>query len=193
MKLLSCARAPVHPIEQQLTHRSPGASLSTPIPRISTLQTFRARRTFSHTPLLLKKKGRAEREKEEEEAEKSSGVVEDPFDFSTLEAGIEKGLEKLKNDLSKLRTGGRFNPELLENVRVHLSKDSKATERLGDLAQVLPKGGRSLMVLVGEKDVSNIFEGECWKFVNWGSACQTDHFCNSGLEGSESTAATRRS
>jgi ribosome recycling factor len=25
---------------------------------------------------------------------------------------------------------------------------------LGDLAQVLPKGGRSVMVLVGEKDVS---------------------------------------
>jgi hypothetical protein len=38
---------------------------------------------------------------------------------------------------------------------VHLSKESKATERLGDLAQVLPKGGRSLMVLVGEKEVSD--------------------------------------
>jgi hypothetical protein len=43
---------------------------------------------------------------------------------------------------------------VLENVRVHLVKDSKASERLGDLAQVLPKGGRSVMVLVGEKDVS---------------------------------------
>lgn len=43
---------------------------------------------------------------------------------------------------------------------MHLSKDSKATERLGDLAQVLPKGGRSLMVLVGEKDVGDtICEG----------------------------------
>lgn len=100
---------------------------------------------------MLKKKGKAEREKEADEA---PGVVEDPFDFSTLEAGIEKSLEKLKNDLSKLRTGGRFNPEILENVRVHLTKDSKATERLGDLAQVLPKG-RSVMLLVGEKEVSN--------------------------------------
>lgn len=33
-------------------------------------------------------------------------------------------------------------------------KDSKTSEKLGDLAQVLPKGGRSLMILVGEKDVS---------------------------------------
>lgn len=32
-------------------------------------------------------------------------------------------------------------------------KGSKATERLGDLAQVLPKG-RNVMILVGEKDVS---------------------------------------
>ena len=86
--------------------------------------------------------------------------MEDPFDFSTLESGIKKSLEKLKTDLSKLQTGGRFNPELLESVRVQLSKDSKATERLGDLAQVLPKGGRSLMVLVGEKDVSDALHGE---------------------------------
>jgi ribosome recycling factor len=71
-----------------------------------------------------------------------------------LSEGISKVLERLKNDLSKLRTGGRFNPEVLENLRVHLSKDSKASERLGDLAQVLPKGGRSLMILVGEKEVS---------------------------------------
>ena len=38
---------------------------------------------------------------------------------------------------------------------MHLIKDSKASERLGDLAQVLPKGGRSLMILVGEKEVSD--------------------------------------
>ncbi|KAG9247020.1 putative ribosome-recycling factor, mitochondrial [Calycina marina] len=77
---------------------------------------------------------------------------DDPFDFSTLSAGIDKSLEKLSVNLSKLRTGGRFNIEILEDVRVQLDKDVKGTERLGDLAQVLPKGGRSVMVLVGEKD-----------------------------------------
>jgi ribosome recycling factor len=101
--------------------------------------------------VLLKKKARAENE---ESASSQRTEVDDPYDFSTLNAGIEKSLEKLKDDLSKLRTGGRFNPEVLENLRVHLVKDSKASERLGDLAQVLPKGGRSLMILVGEKDVS---------------------------------------
>jgi ribosome recycling factor len=108
--------------------------------------------------MFLKKKGKAEREKEEDEAASSkSAEVEDPYDFSTLDSGIEKVLSKLQNDLSKLRTGGRFNPEVLENLRVHLNKEGKNTERLGDLAQVLPKGGRSLMILVGEKDVSSLF------------------------------------
>jgi ribosome recycling factor len=73
-----------------------------------------------------------------------------------LNNGIKLVLEKLKDDLSKLRTGGRFNPEILESLRVQLNKDVKGTERLGDLAQVLPKGGRSLMLLVGEKDVRAI-------------------------------------
>jgi ribosome recycling factor len=100
----------------------------------------------------LKKKSRAERENEEA-AEEEIAVVEDPYDFTTLEEGILKALDKLKNDLSKLRTGGRFNPEVLENLRVHLIKDNKSSERLGDLAQVLPKGGRNLMILVGEKEV----------------------------------------
>ncbi|PBP22416.1 hypothetical protein BUE80_DR006673 [Diplocarpon rosae] len=108
-------------------------------------------RQFSQTPFFLRKNGQPER------GNKASALlyekeVEDPYDFSTLNLGIERVLEKLKVDLSKLRTGGRFNPEVLENLRVHLVKDSKASEKLGDLAQVLPKGGRSLMILVGEKD-----------------------------------------
>ncbi|TVY19204.1 hypothetical protein LARI1_G001754, partial [Lachnellula arida] len=107
-------------------------------------------RAFSQSPLLLKKKSKADRELEE--AASTNQVVEDPLDFSELDAGIEKALKKLENDLSKLRTGGRFNPEVLDNLRVSLSKGDKKTERLGDLANVLPNGGRMLMVLVGEKE-----------------------------------------
>ncbi|EHL03527.1 putative Ribosome-recycling factor, mitochondrial [Glarea lozoyensis 74030] len=88
----------------------------------------------------------------EAEAAAPTTETEDPFDFSILENSITKTLDKLKDNLSKLRTGGRFNPEALENVRVQLDKKSKKTERLGDLAQVLPKTGRSLAILVGEKD-----------------------------------------
>ena len=46
---------------------------------------------------------------------------------------------------------------------MHLNKENKATERLGDLAQVLLKGGRTLMVLAGEKDVSELIHGHLSK------------------------------
>ncbi|TGO10222.1 hypothetical protein BTUL_0141g00270 [Botrytis tulipae] len=113
---------------------------------------------FQSTPTLLKKKDKGNKnsssEPESSSSTSSSAAAEDndPFDFSTLQAGIDKSLEKLKNDLGKLRTGGRFNPEVLEGLRVKLGKDAKESFRLGDLAQVLPKGGRSVVVLVGEKD-----------------------------------------
>ncbi len=105
---------------------------------------------------MCKKGGKAAREEKISSAPDKSSVVEDPYDFSTLEAGIQKTLTKLQDDLSKLRTGGRFNPELLEGVRVHLKKENKQSIRLGDLAQVVPKGGKSIVVLVGEADVSRL-------------------------------------
>ena len=121
--------------------------------RKATPQLSNCCRDFTQTSILSKKKGKSDREKDEAAEPVQSGGVDDPFDYSSLETGILKALEKLKNDLSKLRTGGRFNPEQLENVKVHLRKESKDSIKLGELAQVLPKGGRSLMVLVGEKDV----------------------------------------
>lgn len=69
-----------------------------------------------------------------------------------LEADIGKAIERLKNDLSKLRAGGRFNPEVLEALRVKVGKESV---RLGDVAQVVPKG-RQVQVLVGEEEVSGL-------------------------------------
>ncbi len=75
------------------------------------------------------------------------------FDLSELQAGIEKAIVKLKYELSKLRPGGRFNPELLENLAVSLDKKSKQVIRLKELAQVVPRGGRTIVIHVGEKDV----------------------------------------
>lgn len=111
---------------------------------------------MSSNPVLRKKKSAEylEKQREREEATSQATKVEDPYDFSALLDGTEKTIKKLENDLSKLRTGGRFNLEVLENLRVRVERDRTAGVRLGDLAQVLPKGGRSLMILVGEKDVS---------------------------------------
>lgn len=107
-------------------------------------------RPFSTTQCLLKKGAKAARE-EKQAASSKSEAADDPFDFTTLEADIAAAIERLKNDLSKLRVGGRFNPEVLENLRVQPDKNSNQTVKLNDLAQVIPKG-RTVQILVGEKD-----------------------------------------
>ncbi|KAK5006026.1 hypothetical protein LTR60_006086 [Cryomyces antarcticus] len=82
----------------------------------------------------------------------ASPAADDPFDFSVLESDIAKVHERLQHELKKLRSGGRFNPEVLEALRVHLVKGGKESVRLGDVAQVIPKG-RVVQLVVGEKDV----------------------------------------
>ena len=109
-------------------------------------------RDFSSSTNLYKKGGKQENKRNVENAAAQMADV-DPFDFSELQAGIQRALERLKDDLSKLRPGGRFNPDILEALRVHLVKGDKETVRLGDLAQAIPKGGRAVVVLVGEADV----------------------------------------
>ena len=115
---------------------------------------FSARRSFTTTPSLLKKGGKAARDESKAQAasQKDAAPAEDPADFSALEADIAAAVARLKDDLSKLRAGGRFNPELLENLRVQPDKSSASKVRLSDVAQVVPKG-RTVQVLVGEKDV----------------------------------------
>jgi ribosome recycling factor len=81
----------------------------------------------------------------------------DPFDLSGLEDGVARALEKLRNDISKLGRGGRFDPEAIESLRVQLVKGQKETVRLSEVAQVVPKGGRSMTVLVGDEEVGTLF------------------------------------
>lgn len=65
-----------------------------------------------------------------------------------------KAIEHLTHELAQLRSGGRLNPELVENLKVQLgtARDGKETVKLRDIAQVVPKG-RLLNVMVGEQDV----------------------------------------
>lgn len=77
---------------------------------------------------------------------------EDPYDLSSLENGIVAAVARLKDELSKLRMGGRFNTESLEDLRVSLGKGGKEIVRLGELAQVVPKGGRTVTILASEEE-----------------------------------------
>ncbi|KAK3067077.1 hypothetical protein LTR53_016256 [Teratosphaeriaceae sp. CCFEE 6253] len=108
-------------------------------------------RCFNTTPPLLKKGAKAARDATQSPSSSASSGSDDPSDFSALEADIATLLDRLKTDLSQLRAGGRFNTELLENLRVQVDKTSKTTVKLSDVAQVVPKG-RTVQVMVGEKD-----------------------------------------
>ncbi|CAP98309.1 hypothetical protein E8E15_002662 [Penicillium rubens] len=111
-------------------------------------------REFTNSPALYKKKDKAKKASASasEPEESSSAPSEDPFDLSQLHNGISTAVARLKDDLSKLRAGGRFNTAVLESLRVQLSKDSKDSVKLGDLAQVVPKGGRMVTLLAAEED-----------------------------------------
>ncbi|PYH46698.1 ribosome-recycling factor [Aspergillus saccharolyticus JOP 1030-1] len=112
-------------------------------------------RRFSISPALHKKKekSKSHRSVQDEERELGSSLASsDPYDLSQLHNGISAALSSLKDDLSKLRGGGRFDIGSIEALRVQLSKASKETLRLGDLAQVIPKGGRMVTVLAAEEE-----------------------------------------
>ncbi|KAI9934392.1 hypothetical protein ASPWEDRAFT_116622 [Aspergillus wentii DTO 134E9] len=113
------------------------------------------RRCFSHTPYFYKKKDKLNKNTGTELDTKSpkGGVVsDDPLDLSQLQVGITTAVSRLKDDLSKLRVGGRFNTGAIETLRVQLNKGSKEVVKLGELAQVIPKGGRMVAILVAEEE-----------------------------------------
>lgn len=77
---------------------------------------------------------------------------EDPFDLSDLEAAFAKAAEHHIDNLKKLRTGGRFNPDVIGALRVRPDKKDPATFPLHELAAIVPKGGRTISILVHELD-----------------------------------------
>lgn len=129
------------------------------VPRILELFPHLQQRTFTTSAVLSKKKDKTKRNDGADSPTASAaagGAGEaDPFDFTQLQTGISEAMTRLKEDLQKLRTGGggRLNPEVIEQLRVNLVKGSNETVRLSEVAQVVPKGGRAVAVIVGEEDV----------------------------------------
>ncbi|KAF2020658.1 ribosome recycling factor [Aaosphaeria arxii CBS 175.79] len=121
-------------------------------------QTCNTARSFSSTPGLLKKAGKANKVRARSDSSPpvtdASGptAVDEAYDMSGLESQILKAIERLTHELSQLRSGGRLNPSVVESLKVQLgtAKEGKETVRLGDIAQVVPKG-RLLNVMLGEQ------------------------------------------
>ncbi|KAJ5147709.1 uncharacterized protein N7443_000703 [Penicillium atrosanguineum] len=115
-----------------------------PVPRQS--------RSFGNSPALYKKKDKAKNAPTPDPVFNSGEASEDLFDQSQLQNGIAAAISRLKDDLSKLRAGGRFNTASLEGLKVQLGKDAQDSVKLGDLAQVVPKGGRMVTILAAEEE-----------------------------------------
>ena len=143
-----------------------GAPLTPPRPllRTSTPQCpSYSIRNFSSSTQLQKKAGKANKAHARTDSTPPVSTVEEPtatdkaYDVSELEASILKALEKLTHDLSQLRSGGKLNPDIVEGLKVQLGTASHGKEsvRLGDIAQVVPRG-RVLNVICGEEAVGRV-------------------------------------
>ncbi|KAL4977853.1 ribosome recycling factor-domain-containing protein [Aspergillus desertorum] len=109
------------------------------------------RRSFSSSRALSKSKKRDSVKQTDTGVKAQANATEDPLELTQLELGIATAVSRLKDELSKLRMRGRLSPETIESFRVQLSKGAKETAKLGELAQVIPKGGRMVAVLVSEE------------------------------------------
>ncbi|KAH9864237.1 hypothetical protein J1614_010171 [Plenodomus biglobosus] len=115
-------------------------------------------RAFSISASLHKKAGKANKAHARTEGTppvNNAGALtptDEAYDVSGLEMQILKAIEKLTHDLSQLRSGGKMNPEIVEALKVQLgtASEGKETVRLGDIAQVVPRG-RVLNIVCGEE------------------------------------------
>lgn len=118
-------------------------------------------RSFSKFPPLWKKAGKANKSHAKTDSSPPVGQAGQPtptdeiYDMGELEQSILKAIEKLTHDLAQLRSGGRLNPDIVESLKVQLGTagQGKETVRLGDIAQVVPRG-RVLNVICGDDAVS---------------------------------------
>jgi hypothetical protein len=79
---------------------------------------------------------------------------EDLFQLDALRQSIADIQFKLGENITKMRSTVRVNADNFEAIRVLIDKNSKTSVPLRDVAQVVPKGGRSITVQVLDAAVS---------------------------------------
>ncbi|KAH8770986.1 ribosome recycling factor domain-containing protein [Diaporthe sp. PMI_573] len=74
------------------------------------------------------------------------------FDLGDVEAEYTRVDERFDRRLQECKVGGRFNPEMLGQLRVKPDRDSAQSWPLRELAQVVHRGGRSVSILVSDAE-----------------------------------------
>lgn len=99
-------------------------------------------------------KGRAkEKAAQQQQHHTDSGFDrEAAFDLGDVEADYARVDERFDKRLHEFKVGGRFNPEVLGQLRVKPDRESAQTWPLRELAQVVHRGGRSVSILVSDAE-----------------------------------------
>ncbi|KXJ91196.1 ribosome recycling factor domain-containing protein [Microdochium bolleyi] len=74
----------------------------------------------------------------------------DPLNFGDVKARHEKQSEHFVEKLKKFRAGGRFNPDVISSLPVVTDKATGESYPLRELGQVVPKGGRTISIILHE-------------------------------------------
>lgn len=75
---------------------------------------------------------------------------EEVLDFADVQSRLAKHAAQGQDLLKKLRSGGRFNTDLLGSVKVQPDRKDGASYPLRELAVVVPRGGRAVSIIVNE-------------------------------------------
>ncbi|TGJ85286.1 hypothetical protein E0Z10_g3507 [Xylaria hypoxylon] len=73
---------------------------------------------------------------------------DEPLNFADVESRLLKHAEHFKASLKQMQTGARFDPDGVGAMRVTVDKKTGQTYPLRELAQVVPRGGRNVSLLV---------------------------------------------
>ncbi|KAI1081899.1 ribosome recycling factor [Whalleya microplaca] len=76
---------------------------------------------------------------------------EEPFDIAEVDSRLRAHAEYFQQSLKKLESGGRFNPDVIGGLRVQPDRKAAETYPLREVAQVIPRGGRTISVLAHEE------------------------------------------
>lgn len=151
---------------KNVTTRLSRATVTTGCSPITTQQMLRPcllnnlplhRREFHSTPLngaKKNKKGKYEAESSfsnSSSSGKSQPSPEEPLNFDDLEEQLKKLEERYQERVKKLKSGSRFNPDMIRSLQVQVDKKTGAKYALREVARVEPGKGRAVSIMVHEE------------------------------------------
>lgn len=128
-------------------------------PRIHSYRRFLLRTLYTTCPRLRRKQKILESGSSQDIEDTDVPAQNDANDFSAYHQAIAAAHEQLRSELSRVKVGGTARDlEAIEKIRVRLNKTGNGAGdgvTITDIASVVPRG-KSVHVMVGEKDVSAI-------------------------------------